>query len=96
MIVNVVRRTDGSPVLERIDGDLQFMGGAAQEGVLATFDLDGREVTGRVVRVLDPEDGAADAESVIEIELIDEADQDLESEVTRANLPPRNEAKIKR
>jgi len=95
MIVNVVRRTGGSTVLERVDSNLQFAGGAAQEGVLATFELDGREVTGRVVRVLDPEDDAVDAESVVELELIDEAGHDLESEITRANLPPLSDAETK-
>jgi hypothetical protein len=89
MIVNVVRRTGDSVVLERVDGDLLFEGGAAEEGVLATFQLDGREATGRVVRVLPAESGAAaDADSVVELELIDEAGHDLESEVTLANLPP--------
>ena len=87
MIVNVVRRAGDSAVLERIDGDLLFEGGAAEEGVLATFQLDGREVTGRVIRVL-PADAAVDAESSIEIELIDEEGHDIDSEITLANLPP--------
>jgi hypothetical protein len=84
MIVNVVRPGD-SRVLEQVDGGLLFEGGAAEEGVLATFQLDGHEATGRVLRVL-PADPAVDA--VVEIELIDKEHHDLESEITLANLPP--------
>ncbi|HEU0215347.1 MAG TPA: hypothetical protein VFQ90_01700 [Stellaceae bacterium] len=53
MIVNVGRRTGDGIVRERVDSEFFFEGGAAEAGVLATFELDGREVTGRVVRVLD-------------------------------------------
>jgi hypothetical protein len=91
MIVNVVRPGD-SRVLEQVDGGLLFEGGAAEEGVLATFQLDGREATGRVVRVL-PADPAAD--SVVEIELIDREHHDRESEITLANLPPDDETDTK-
>jgi hypothetical protein len=92
MIVNVMRRTGDSVVLERVDRDLFFEGGAAEEGVLATFQLDGREVTGRIVRVLD---GAGGGEAIVDVELIDEADHDFGTEVTRANLPPPNDTKTK-
>ena len=95
MIVNVMRRTGDSMVLERVDSDLFFEGGAAEQGVLATFQLDGEQVTGRIVRVLDSAGGAADTESIADIELIDEADHDLETEVTRANLPPANDTETK-
>jgi hypothetical protein len=84
MIVNVVRPGDNR-VLEQVDGGLLFEGGAAEEGVLATFRLDGREATGRVLRV-QPADPVTD--SVVEIELIDKEHHDLESEITLANLPP--------
>lgn len=94
MIVNVMRRNGDSVVLERVDSEFFFEGGAAEAGVLATFELDGQDVTGRVVRVLDG--GAADAGSVVEVELIDETQHDAESEFTRANLPPRNDARLKR
>jgi hypothetical protein len=97
MIVNVMRRSGEGVVPERVDSDFFFEGGAAEAGVLATFELDGRDVTGRVVRVLDPgAGGPADAGSVVEVELIDETGHDLESDVTRANLPPPNAARIKR
>jgi len=84
MIVNLARRVGDSVVLERIDGDLLFEGGAAQEGVLATFQLDDRELTGRVINVAD----RPDEETVVEIELIDQVTQDAGGEITRANLPP--------
>ena len=84
MIVNLARRVGDSVVLERIDGDLLFEGGAAQEGVLATFQLDDREFTGRVINVAD----RPDEETVVEIELIDQVTQDAGGEITRANLPP--------
>ena len=97
MIVNVMRRSGEGVVLERVDGDFFFEGGAAEAGVLATFELDGRDVTGRVVRILDAgAGGTADEGSVVEIELIDETGQEVEADITRANLPPPNEARIKR
>ena len=96
MIVNVRRRTGDSTVLERVDGNLLFEGGAAREGVLATFQLDGHEVTGRVVRVLGADtNGAADDASTVEIELIDEDMQDIDGEIARVNLPPENDTDVK-
>jgi len=88
MIVNMARRDGGSVVMERVDGDFLFEGGAAQEGVLVTFELDGRQVTGRIVSVSpdSPDDGVG-AGPVVEIELIDEEAHDVESEMTLANLP---------
>lgn len=97
MIVNVVRRTGDGIVLERVDSEFFFEGGAAEAGVLAIFELDGRKVTGRVVRVLDTApDRVADEHSVVEVELIDEKQHDAASEFTRANLPPPDDARIKR
>jgi hypothetical protein len=91
MIVNLARRVGDSVVLERIDGDLLFEGGAAQEGVLATFQLEDRELTGRVINVAN----GPDEETVIEIELIDQVTQDAEGEITRANLPPGDDTDTK-
>jgi hypothetical protein len=84
MIVNLARRVGDSVILEHIDGDLLFEGGAAQEGVLVTFQLDDREFSGRVIKVVDE----PDEETVVKIELIDQAAQDAGGEITRANLPP--------
>jgi hypothetical protein len=84
MIVNLARRVGDSMVLEHIDGDLLFEGGAAQEGVVVTFRLDDREVAGRVTNVAEhPKE-----ETVVKIDLIDQAAQDAGGEITKANLPP--------
>jgi hypothetical protein len=88
MIVNLARHDGDSIVLERIDGDLFFEGGDAQVGVLATFDLDGEQVTGRIVKV-SPED--LFDEACVDIELVDMAALDAEAEITLANLPPDND-----
>jgi hypothetical protein len=71
MIVKLARRAGDSAVLEQIGGDLLFEGGAVQEGVLVTFQLDDREFTGRVINVADQ----PDKETVVKIELIDQAAQ---------------------
>jgi len=96
MIVNMARRDGDGIVMERVDGDFLFEGGAAQEGVLVTFALDGRPVSGRVVSVspANPDDGGG-AGPVVEIELIDEAVEDIESEMTLASLPPDNDSDTK-
>jgi hypothetical protein len=91
MIVNLARRDGDNVLLERIDGEMVFVGGAAQEGVLVTFEHDGREVTGRIIKVADD----PEAEPGVEIELIDEEVHDLESEITLANLPPGNDTDTK-
>jgi hypothetical protein len=82
MIINLARRVGDSVTLEHIDSDLLFEGGAAQEGVLVTFKLD---------EVAD-EPGE---ETVVKIELIDQAAQDAGGEITRANLPPDDETDTK-
>jgi hypothetical protein len=89
MIVNLARRVGDSVVLERIEGDLLFEGGDAQEGVLVTFEHEGREVTGRVINVApSPSDADSAAGPVIEVELIDASTLDIGGEIARANLPP--------
>ena len=88
MIVNLVQRDGDGIVLERIDGDLFFEGGDAQLGVLATFRLDGELYTGRIVRVSPT---TLFDEASVDIELIDEAAHDAESQITLASLPPDND-----
>jgi hypothetical protein len=96
MIVNLVRRAGDTMVQERIDSDLLFEGGDAQEGVLVTFEHEGREITGRVVHVgKAPPENDPGAGLVIEVELIDNLTQDLGGEVARANLPPDNDTDTK-
>ena len=88
MIINLVRHVGDGVVLERIDDAVTFEGGQAQEGVLVTFPREGREVRGRIVRVLphDPDD-----EPSIDIELIDQQRLDSGSEITLSNLPPKSD-----
>jgi hypothetical protein len=93
MLIDLARRAGNALVIERIEATVDFEGGAAEEGVLANFQLDGRAATGRIIRVFESREHA---ERVVEIELIDDATHDLESEITRANLPPHNDARIKR
>ncbi|MBV8779253.1 MAG: hypothetical protein JO032_13295 [Alphaproteobacteria bacterium] len=89
MVVNFARCVGDTIVQERIEGDLLFEGGDAQQGVLVTFRHGGREITGRVVSVgaAPPEDDP-EAGLVIEVEAIDNETQDLGGEVARINLPP--------
>jgi hypothetical protein len=93
MIVNLLRREDDNIVLERIEGDMLFEGGAAAVGVVVTFQLDGRETVGRIVRISPTDD--SEAEPIIEIEEIDPGTQDFGGEVARANLPPGDDTSTK-
>ena len=88
MIVNLMRRVGDSVVVEPLDSPVTFDGGQAQEGVLATFPLEGREVTGRIVKVWPDE---ANGEPVIDVELVDTAALDAESAVTLSQLPPKDD-----
>lgn len=88
MIINLVRHVGDGVVLERTDVPVTFDGGQAQEGVVVTFPLDGREVHGRIVKVL-PHD--PDGEPSIEVELIDQDRLDDASEIILANLPPKDD-----
>jgi hypothetical protein len=93
MLIDLARRAGNALVIERIEATVDFAGGAAEEGALASFQLNDRTATGRIIRVFE---SSEHAERVVEIELIDAAAHDLEAEITRANLPPRNDARIKR
>jgi hypothetical protein len=92
MIVNLLRRAGDTMVLERLEGGVTFEGGEAQEGVLATFKLDGRDVTGRIINISEfsPSDDG-DGEPLIAIEEIDREAHDAASERVLAELPPRND-----
>jgi hypothetical protein len=91
MLVNLAHRVGDTLVVEQIDEPVDFEGSGAQEGVLVTFPLEGREVTGRIIKVLEPSAGDPTAEPVIEVELIDRDVLDAESQVTLARLPPKTE-----
>ena len=62
-----------------------------EEGVLATFNLDGKEAAGRVVRVSGVTAGDPNR-VVVEIELIDEAEHRRQGKTALTNLPPANDA----
>ncbi len=84
MLIDLARRSGNALVIDRIEATVDFEGGAAEEGVLANFQLDGREVTGRIIRVFEREA----TERVVEIELIDDTEHDLELATALDNLPP--------
>ena len=85
MLIDLARKAGNALVIERMEATVDFEGGAVEEGVLATFQAEGREMTGRVIRAYD---SAAGAEQVVEVELIDETGHDIESELTLSRLPP--------
>ena len=91
MLVNLARQDGDALVIEQVDEPVDFEGSGAQEGVLVTFPLEGRDVTGRIIKVIEPSADDPSAEPVIEVELVDRETLDSESKVTLANLPPKTE-----
>jgi hypothetical protein len=87
MIVNLARPAGNGVILERIEEDVFFEGGEPHEGVLATFMLDGREVSGRIIKVSHSIPDAADSELTVTIEQIDQKREDIGSEETLRSLP---------
>lgn len=90
MLVGVTRSDGDATVMERINAPVDFEGSGAQEGVLVNFPFEGREVTGRITRVLAPTAGQPDAGPAIEVALVDRDTLDVESEMALAKLPPRS------
>ncbi|MFZ2008194.1 MAG: hypothetical protein WB697_20870 [Stellaceae bacterium] len=90
MIINVARRDGDAIVMERIEAPADFEGSGAQEGVLVIFPLEGNEVTGRIIRVI-PAADEPDAEPEIDVELVDRAALDVESEIALAQLAPKDD-----
>jgi hypothetical protein len=91
MLVNLAHRVGDALVIEQIDEPVDFEGSGVQEGVLVTFPLEGREVTGRITKVTAPSTEDPTAEPAIEVELIDREALDAESVITLARLPPKTE-----
>jgi hypothetical protein len=91
MLVNLAHRVGDAMVIEQIDEPVDFEGSGAQEGVLVSFPLEGREVTGRIIKVVEPSSDDPTAEPVIEVELVDRDALDAESEIALARLPPKTE-----
>ena len=91
MIVNLARPEGDGVVIEQIDVPVDFEGSGAQPGVLVTFPLDGRDVTGRIIRVDTAAADAPDGELAIDVELIDRGALDAASEITLSRLPPKDD-----
>jgi hypothetical protein len=91
MLVDLARREGDKLVVERIEAPFDIEGSVTEEGVLVTFPLDGRDVTGRIIRVSEPRAGMSDAEAVIEVELVDRETLDAEAGNTLTNLPPKGD-----
>jgi hypothetical protein len=75
MIVNLARSVGDGMTLERVEGDVMFEGGEPHEGVLATFSIDGREVTGRIIGISHSVPDVS-AELTVTVELIDQMHED--------------------
>ena len=88
MIVNLAHPSGDGITLERVEGDVLFEGGEPHEGVLATFALDGREVTGRIIKISHsvPDDVAS--ELIVTVEPIDREMEDIGAEEALGSLPP--------
>ena len=84
----MARRAGDDLVLEPIGGDVMFEGGEPNEGVLATFTFDGREVTGRIIEVSHSTSNIADSELVVTVEQIDREVEDVGAEEALRSLPP--------
>jgi hypothetical protein len=92
MIVNLVRRIGNTMIREPLEEGVMFEGGEAQEGVLVTFTVDGREAKGRVIHLSESAPGEAPGSGpLIEIEEIDQEAQDAASERVLAELPARSD-----
>ena len=88
MIVNLARSTGEGATLERVEGDVLFEGGEPHQGVLATFARDGREITGRIIKVSRSTPDAPESELIVTVEQIDPEMEDIEAEEALASLPP--------
>jgi hypothetical protein len=76
MIVNLARSVGDGMTLERVEGDVMFEGGEPHEGVLATFSIDGREVTGRIIGISHSAPDDVSAELTVTVEPIDQMHED--------------------
>jgi hypothetical protein len=92
MIVNFARPTGNGLILEPLEVEVVFEGGEPHEGVLATFTLDGREVSGRIIKVSHSTANAVDSELIVTVEQIDQEAEDIGSEEALRSLPPRNDS----
>jgi len=88
MIVNLAHPSGDGITLERVEGDVLFEGGEPHEGVLATFTLDGREVTGRIINITHAVPDDRSSELIVTVEPIDRDAEDIGAEEALQSLTP--------
>jgi hypothetical protein len=88
MIVNLARSSGDGMMLERVEGDVMFEGGEPHEGVLATFSIDGREVTGRIIGVSHSVPDDVSSELAVTVEPVDLMQEDSEAVEALDSLAP--------
>lgn len=88
MIVNLARSSGDGTTLERVEGDVMFEGGEPHEGVLATFSIDGREVTGRIIGVSHSVPDDVSSELTVTVEPVDLMQEDSEAVEALDSLAP--------
>jgi hypothetical protein len=88
MIVNLARSSGDGVMLERVEGDVMFEGGEPHEGVLATFSIDGREVTGRIIGVSHSVPDDVSSELTVTVEPVDLMQEDSEAVEALDSLAP--------
>jgi hypothetical protein len=88
MIVNLARSSGDGMMLERVEGDVMFEGGEPHEGVLATFSIDGREVTGRIIGVSHSVPDDVSSELTVTVEPVDLMQEDSEAVEALDSLAP--------
>jgi hypothetical protein len=88
MIVNLARSSGDGMTLERVEGDVMFEGGEPHEGVLATFSIDGREVTGRIIGVSHSVPDDVSSELTVTVEPVDLMQEDREAVEALDSLAP--------
>ena len=88
MIVNLARPSGDGVLLERVEGDVMFEGGQPHEGVLATLTIDGREITGRIIKVSHFIPDSVDSELILTVEPIAWEREDVGAAEALRSLPP--------
>jgi hypothetical protein len=88
MIVNLARSSGDRTTLQRIEADVLFEGGEPHEGVLATFPVKGREITGRIIEVSHVVPDDVGSELMVTVEPIDLLREDAEALEALNSLAP--------
>ena len=88
MIVNLARPSGDGVILERVEGDVMFEGGEPHEGVLATFTVGGREVTGRIIGISHSVSNDVSSELTVTVEPVDLMREDSQAVEALDSLTP--------